>query len=207
MFKLPHQTTVAAPARWAGWMRCAAAGALCVAAAAVSAQTPASAVAAAPAARSATLAPSLQLAGQGQMRFLGLRIYDARLWVDPAFEAAAFERYPLALELHYHRAFSGAAIAQRSVQEIRRQHSLDEAQAERWTQALAKLLPDVQADDRLTGVYLPGQGMQLWRGAQLLGELADAELARYFFGIWLAPQTSEPRLRQALLAGLSASAP
>ena len=60
------------------------------------------------------------LAGEGQMRFFGLRIYDARLWVTPGFEASRFGAHPLALELTYHRAFTGAAIAQRSVEEMQR---------------------------------------------------------------------------------------
>jgi len=50
------------------------------------------------------------LAGEGQMRFFGLRIYDARLWVSPGFEASRFGAHPLALELTYHRAFTGASI-------------------------------------------------------------------------------------------------
>ena len=32
------------------------------------------------------------------------------------------------------------------------------------------------------------------------GEIADAEFDRLFFGIWLSDATSEPALRQALLA-------
>ena len=140
------------------------------------------------------------LAGEGQMRFLGLRIYDARLWVTPGFQADAFGAHPLALELTYHRAFTGAAIARRSIEEIQRQTALAPAQAERWQQQLATLLPDVQPGDRLTGLYQPGQGMRLWRGNQELPASDAAELARLFFGIWLSPQTSEPALRSALLA-------
>lgn len=140
------------------------------------------------------------LAGEGQMRFLGLRIYDARLWVTPRFEPQAFGAHPLALELTYHRAFTGAAIAQRSIEEIRRQSPLAPVQAERWQKRLTELLPDVQQGDRLTGVYQPGQGMRLWRGGQELGAIEDAELGRLFFGIWLSPRTSEPELRSALLA-------
>lgn len=151
--------------------------------------------------------PDVRLAGQGQMRFLGLRIYDARLWVGPGFEAQAFAAHPLALELTYHRAFRGQAIAQRSVQEIQRQRALSSEEAERWTAALAQWLPDVQAGDTLTGVYLPGQGMQLWHGNQELGGLPDTELARHFFGIWLSEQTSEPSMRQALLAGIAGDVP
>ncbi|MBS0495508.1 MAG: chalcone isomerase family protein [Proteobacteria bacterium] len=144
--------------------------------------------------------PEATLWGQGQMRFLGLRIYDVRLWAGPRFEAADFGAYPLALELTYHRAFTGAAIAQRSIEEIERQGELPAAQAQRWLKALAAVLPDVQPGDRLTGLYQPGVGMRLWRGSQALGAIDDPELARRFFGIWLSPRTSEPGLRSALLA-------
>lgn len=147
------------------------------------------------------------LAGEGQMRFFGLRIYDARLWVAPGFEAQAFGAHPLALELTYHRAFTGAAIAQRSVEEMQRQESVAPGQAARWQQRLAALLPDVQPGDRLTGLYQPGQGMRLWHGSQALGAIDDAELARLFFGIWLSPRTSEPGLRSALLARSPGAAP
>lgn len=144
--------------------------------------------------------PVATLWGQGQLRFLGLRIYDARLWAGPRFEAANFGAHPLALELTYHRAFTGAAIAQRSIEEIERQGDLAPAQAQRWQQALAAVLPDVQPGERLTGLYQPGQGMRLWRGQQALRSIDDAELARRFFGIWLSLRTSEPGLRSALLA-------
>lgn len=151
--------------------------------------------------------PAAALLGQGQMRFLGLRIYDARLWVGPQFKAADFGDYPLALELSYHRAFKGAAIAQRSIDEIERQGELPPAQAQRWLKVLTALLPDVQSGDRLTGLYQPGRGMRFWRGEQLLGVTDDAELARRFFAIWLSPRTSEPGLRSALLARRSEGRP
>ena len=151
--------------------------------------------------------PAAALLGQAQMRFLGLRIYDARLWVGPQFKAADFGDYPLALELTYHRAFKGTGIAQRSIDEIERQGELAPALAQRWQKALTALLPDVQAGDRLIGLYQPGRGMQLWRGEQLLGTTDDAELAQRFFAIWLSPRTSEPGLRNALLARRSESGP
>lgn len=144
--------------------------------------------------------PGATLLGQGQMRFLGLRIYDARLWAGPQFEATDFGAHPLVLELSYHRAFAGAAIAERSIDEIERQGELTPAQAQRWQKALAAVLPDVQPGERLTGLYQPGQGLRLWRGQQALGAIDDPELARRFFGIWLSPRTSEPGLRSALLA-------
>ena len=175
--------------------------------AAVSSATAAADGAAAPPSFVQQALPAAALLGQGQMRFLGLRIYDARLWVGPQFKAADFGDYPLALELSYHRAFKGAAIAQRSIDEIERQGELTPAQAQRWLKVLTALLPDVQSGDRLTGLYQPGQGMRFWRGEQPLGATDDAELARRFFAIWLSPRTSEPVLRSALLARRSESGP
>lgn len=147
------------------------------------------------------------LAGTGQMRFWGMSIYDARLWVDARFDVQTFDAHPFALELTYHRAFTSAAIAERSLDEIQRQRPVSSEQRERWLQALAAVLPDVQAGDQITGVYLPGQGMRLWRGNQPLGSIRDVELARLFFGIWLSPRTSEPGLRSALLANRVQAAP
>ena len=99
-------------------------------------------------------------------------------WAGLQFEAADFGAYALALELTYHRAFTGAAIAQRSIEEIVRQGALTPAQAQRWLKALAAVLPDVQPGERLTGLYQPGLGMRLWHGQQALGAIDDAELAR-----------------------------
>ena len=65
---------------------------------------------------------------------------------------------------------------------------------------MTRLFPDVEAGDRITGVQRPGEGARFYFNAALRGEVPDAEFARRFFGIWLAPQTSEPALREALLA-------
>lgn len=150
---------------------------------------------------------NVTVAGEGQMRFLGVRIYDARLWVGPQFDANMYAAHPLALELTYYLSFTGAAIAQRSIEEIQRQRPVTPEQATAWQGALARLLPDVRPGDRLTGLYLPDQGMWLWHGSQELGTIRDAELAQLFFGIWLSSRTSEPRLRNALLSRSPGTAP
>ena len=53
--------------------------------------------------------------------------------------------------------------------------------------------------DRIMGLYQPGSGAVFRFQGRTVGEVADPEFARLFFGIWLSPQTSEPRLREALL--------
>ena len=144
------------------------------------------------------MAGALQ-AGSGELRFLGLSIYQARLWVSPRFDAGDFGAHPLALELTYQRAFSAEAIAKRSLEEMRRIGSFTEVQATRWQQALQAALPDVQPGDRLVGLYQPGTGATFQLRGRTVGTVPDPAFARLFFGIWLSPLTSEPQLRAALL--------
>lgn len=148
--------------------------------------------------RAAFTTPTLQ--GQGRLRFLGLRVYDAYLWV-PAGQPLAGDNWvqPLALEIRYQRALQGQQIADRSLQEMQRQGPLDEATGQRWLQAMRGQFPDVVAGSRITGLHLPGVGARFYVDGRLKGTVGDAEFARRFFGIWLSPQTSDQRLRSALL--------
>ncbi len=141
----------------------------------------------------------MQLSGRERLRFLGFDIYQASLWVMPGFNPDGWAQHGFALELAYLRDFKGNAIARRSLDEMRKLADVDEARAARWEAALTRLLPDVRSGDRITGVNLPGVGARFVVNGQLAGEIADAEFARLFFGIWLSPATSEPALRQALL--------
>jgi Chalcone isomerase-like len=66
---------------------------------------------------------------------------------------------------------------------------------------MTQLFPDVRGGDRLTGVQRPGQAARFFLNGVLRGEVPDADFTRLFFGIWLSPRTSEPRLRAQLLGG------
>ena len=153
---------------------------------------------AAPAEVTAAL-PGARLQGQGRLRFMGLRIYDARLWAAAPGLGAEWAMAPLALELLYARGLDGGRIAERSLVEMQRQGEIEAGKAARWLGAMKQVFPDVQAGERLTGVHLPGLGARFFVNGQLRGDVRDAEFARLFFGIWLSPGTSEPALREALL--------
>jgi hypothetical protein len=148
--------------------------------------------------------PGARLQGSGRLRFLGLRIYEARLWageraVAPEWTAPLGSAAPLALELEYARALEGAKIAERSLTEMRRQGEIAPAAAERWLGQMTRLFPDVREGDRLTGVLVPGQSARFFFNGRMVGEVTDGDFARFFFGIWLSPATSDPALRLALL--------
>lgn len=137
-----------------------------------------------------------------RLRIWGFEVYDARLWARPGFDLPDFETLPFALELAYLRNFKGADIARRSIDEMRQAGPLDEADAARWLEAMTALFPDVRRGDRITGVHLPGSGARFYLNDRLLGEVAEDRFSRRFFGIWLSERTSQPRMREALLAQL-----
>jgi Chalcone isomerase-like len=141
-----------------------------------------------------------RLHGQGRLRFFGLHVYDIRLWSgSPALAADEWPRAPLALEIEYARSLVGKLIAERSLEEMQRSGPIAPEQAERWLATMTQLFPDVNKGDRITGVQRPGAAARFFVNGKLRGEVREAEFARRFFGIWLAPATSEPALRAALL--------
>lgn len=155
-----------------------------------------------PSAEVLALLPQARLQGSGVLRFFGLRVYEARLWTMPGFDADSYAAKPFALELAYDRRLDGPAIAERSVAEMRRVAPFDEAKAKRWLALMNQAFPNVVAGDRLLG-FNNGEGeVRFFHNGRLTAQALDAEYARLFFGIWLAKQTSAPALRESLL-GLS----
>lgn len=154
---------------------------------------------AAPAAVSAEL-PEPRLAGEGELRWFGLRVYSAQLWVGRAGlridrPAAA----PFALELRYATALKGTLIAERSVQEMERMGFGDAQRRGRWLDAMKRLFPDVAKGDRLTGLNEPGRGTRFFYNDRAIGSVDDPDFSNAFFAIWLDERTVAPALRESLM--------
>jgi hypothetical protein len=143
--------------------------------------------------------PGARLLGSGRLTYFGLHVYDARLWVVDGFTADTFAKQALALELEYARTLVGKLIAERSLDEMKRVGGFSDEQGQRWLALMTQTFPDVNKGDRLTGLHRPGEAAAFFLNGKPRGEVRDADFARRFFGIWLAPQTSEPKLRAALL--------
>ena len=171
-----------------------------LAAAGTAAVTPSAATSSVPAEVQQAL-PQAEALGQTRLRVWGFQIYDARLWVAPGFRAQRFDQHAAALELTYLRDFAAKDIAARSITEMRRSADISAGQAAQWQKEMQRVFPDIKQGDRLLGVHRPGVGASFWFNGRPAGEIADPAFARLFFGIWLSPQTSEPAMRTALLAG------
>jgi hypothetical protein len=133
------------------------------------------------------------------MRYLGLGIYHAKLWTLPDFQIERPAEQPLVLELEYLRELKGSLIAERSLLEMRHVESFSETKASQWLDEMRRVFPDVKPGDHLSGQLVPGEGALFWLNGHKLGQIQDPDFSRLFFGIWLAPTTSEPEMRLALL--------
>lgn len=144
--------------------------------------------------------PEATLVGGGLFRWFGLSLYHARLWGDKKnLTAANWWQNSFALELEYTRRLYGDRIASASLDEIKKLGIGTPAQHTAWLAAMKQLFPDVDEGTQLTGVYAPGQPTRFFRDGTAIGEISDPEFGPAFFGIWLHPKTSAPKLRNALL--------
>lgn len=147
----------------------------------------------------ATQLPQGRKLGEGTMRWFGLKLYDAQLWTEKPATQFNHRNDKHLLELRYDKSFDGVKIAEASREQIEGQGVGNAQLWPVWQKKLTDMIPDVQKDTRLTALYLPGKGLQLYRDGQPHAELNDPELAAAFMGIWLDTRTSEPKLRERLL--------
>ena len=147
------------------------------------------------------LLPQSRLVGKGRLTFFGLQVYDARLWSVAGFKPENFATQPFALELSYLRDFKNRAVAERSILEMRRSANISDAQAAIWIEEMMRAYPDIKKGDRVMGLNKPGVGAAFLVNGKPTSEIRDLEFSHLFFGIWLSPKTSEPKLRSALVAG------
>ena len=140
--------------------------------------------------------PDLRLAGEGRLRWFGLHIYDAALWISGVRWNGEQE---FALDIRYARDVESRKLVQTSLDEMRRLGFADERRLGRWGHEMTRVLPDVRKGEHITGVNRPATGVEFYLQGRLVGTIADPEFARAFFAIWLDARTREPDLRQSLI--------
>jgi hypothetical protein len=140
--------------------------------------------------------------GSGDMTWLGLDIYGARLLSDSGRYPDAADG-PLALEITYRRTIPRERLVRttgREWQRLARQLGLGDAtQTGAWLEQLARIWPDVSPGDRIIALREPAGPTRFYGNDGLLGVVADPEFGPAFLGIWLHPDTRAGELRAGLL--------
>lgn len=134
-----------------------------------------------------------KLQGSGRLNWLGFHIYDA------SFYRAGMPSSPdFALNVRYQKSFKGSSIANSSSDEMKKM-GVPDAQAATWARELTNILPNIESGQSLTAIYTPKQGTIFYHDGKRIGQIASTEFSKAFFGIWLDPKTSAPKLRNELL--------
>jgi Na+/melibiose symporter-like transporter len=85
--------------------------------------------------------PGLKELGEGRLRFIGIHVYDASVWIPGAAFSA---KDPYALELRYAISINGHALTLRSTKEMRGQGYTDEAKLSAWEKEMDRVFPDLK---------------------------------------------------------------
>jgi len=141
--------------------------------------------------------PQVEKVGEGSLTYMFWHVYDAALY---ASEGQWQAEQPYALSLTYQRSLEGKKIADRSIEEIRRQGINDELKMASWHRQLSGILPDVEQGTILTGIYTEDKTTVFYHADTRIGEINDPDFGKHFFAIWLGENTLAPKLRKQLLA-------
>ncbi len=141
--------------------------------------------------------PGFRSSEPQRLKIWGFEIYDARLWTRPEFSVPQYSTQNFGLELTYLRKFDGKDIAKRSIEEMKRVGKFNADQEATWLKAMTTIFPAVDKGDKLLGIYKPNEGAEFWANQKRVGQIADPQFAKLFFGIWLHEATSAPEIRQA----------
>ena len=134
-----------------------------------------------------------KLQGSGRLTWWGWHIYDASFYRVGSLSSPEF-----ALDMRYQKSFTGISIANRSAEEMKR-IGVPDMQATLWGKELSAFLPNVESGQTLTAIYSPKQGTTFYYEGKQIAQIPGAEFSKAFFGIWLDPKTSAPKLRTELL--------
>lgn len=140
--------------------------------------------------------PNAGLVGKGMFSYYFWDVYTGELYASGGEYANS---PPFALRLTYQRELEGKQIAQRSIDEMKKQGGLSADNAEKWLSLMARIFPDVSEGDVITGIATESGTSVFYVNGSKADEINDEVFTQRFFDIWLSDKTSEPKFRKKLL--------
>ncbi len=140
--------------------------------------------------------PEAKRVGGGRLSFLFWDVYDITLYAP---KGSWQQDKPFAIELSYLMDIEARKIADRSIEEMRKQGIKDEIKLATWHNQISKIFPDVSEGIKLVGICTKNGESIFMRDGEIIGRISDEEFSEAFFNIWLGEKTSAPDLRSQLL--------
>jgi hypothetical protein len=146
----------------------------------------------------------LRKVGGGELRWLGMSIYDASLWTSSGRYLGFGPGDTVALSLLYQRSFSRDDLIRITETAWRRMGNTDPAQRERWLADLRRSWGDVTPGQNVTTVVIPNGPTRFYDQRGRFAEVDDPAFGPAFLSIWLDPRSVVGDLRLRLLGGRDA---
>ena len=140
--------------------------------------------------------PKAKLVGKGMFSYYFWDVYTGELFAP---EGTYNNAPPFALRLTYQRDLEGKKIAERSIDEMKKQGDVSSDNAQKWLALMEDIFPDVSEGDVITGIATEDGKSIFYVNGEMSDEIQDSTFTQRFFDIWLSEKTSEPKFRKKLL--------
>lgn len=137
-----------------------------------------------------------KLVGKGEMHKLFWHVYDTALYTP---SGSYNPNEPYALENTYHMDFIPEELADRTIDEMKHQMQMSEAQETAWRNKLIEIWPTVKEGDVIRAEATPKKQVVFYHNRKHVGTISDPQFVAPFMDIWLGERTTEPGLRTAIL--------
>jgi hypothetical protein len=144
---------------------------------------------------------ALRKVGGGELRWLGMSIYDASLWSTTGRYAGFGNGETLALSLWYQRAFTRDELIRITETAWRKLRNTDPDQRERWVAELRRSWADVAPGQNVTTVVVPNGPTRFYDQRGRFAQVDDPAFGPAFLSIWLDPRSVVSDLRMRLIGG------
>jgi hypothetical protein len=139
----------------------------------------------------------LQPVGSTTLKVFFWTIYDSTLFSDDG-EYRGIEP-GLALKIDYRRSVKRDQLIDTTREQWQELDLYDPAASEQWLRELAELWPDIQRGDSITLFVETDMSATFFFNDQALGQINDSRFTRSFLAIWLAENSTFPKLRNELI--------
>jgi hypothetical protein len=139
----------------------------------------------------------LALVGAAKFTFLFWDIYDSELYT-PSGKYQQNETQVL-LEITYLRNIKSKDLVSKTVEQWQ-YIGIDESEYREFLSQLEAMWPDIKVGDELA-FYTQDKHSLFYLNEKHIGTITSQNFGEIFKSIWLSESTSQPKLREALLAG------
>lgn len=139
--------------------------------------------------------PRSEQVGEARYRVLTLAVFDAALWANDG--DFSWEQ-PFALTLTYRRAFTAAALTDRTIDEMSRRGASASTLSSLRTR-LQACFANVTPGDRITGVSTGAGAARFYLNGRQRCDIEAPGFRRQFFGIWLDSRSGDRAFTARLL--------